>query len=74
MIGGTGAYLVVVCGTLPIIYSVWDIEEGTKLITQFNSPARITAAEFLNPHDISFLLTGSGDYKFSMCMAILVFP
>lgn len=40
--------------------SVWDIEEGTRLVAQYNSPARITAAEFLNPHDITFLLTGSG--------------
>lgn len=40
--------------------SVWDIEDGTKLVAQYNSPARITAVEFLNPHDISFLLTGSG--------------
>lgn len=42
-------------------WSVWDIEDGTKLVAQYNSPARITAAEFLNPHDISFLLTGSDD-------------
>lgn len=42
-------------------WSIWDIEEGTKLVSKFNSPARITAAEFLNPHDISFLLTGSDD-------------
>ena len=40
--------------------SVWDIDDGTRLVTQYNSPARITAVEFLNPHDISFLLTGSG--------------
>jgi hypothetical protein len=43
-----------------LLCSVWDIEDGTKLVAQYNSPARITAAKFLNPHDISFLLTGSG--------------
>ena len=43
--------------------SVWDIEEGAKLVTEhYNSQARITAAEFINPHDITFLLTGSGSY------------
>lgn len=41
-------------------FSVWDIEEGTKLASHYNSQARITAAEFINPHDITFLLTGSG--------------
>lgn len=44
----------------PLLFSVWDIDEGTRLVAQYNSQARITAAEFLNPHDISFLLTGSG--------------
>lgn len=48
------------CSLMCVSYSVWDIEEGTKLVAQYNSPARITAAEFINPHDISFLLTGSG--------------
>ena len=51
------------CCLLCVLYmwhSVWDVEEGTRLVAQYNSQARITAAEFLNPHDISFLLTGSG--------------
>ena len=43
--------------------SIWDIEEGTKLGTNYNSQARITAAEFINPHDITFLLTGSGKFS-----------
>lgn len=56
----------------PLFISIWDIEEGTKLVSKFNSPARITAAEFLNPHDISFLLTGSG-ISYSLCvMAYIV--
>ena len=40
--------------------SIWDVEQGTKLVTQYNSNAKITAVEFVNPHDITFLMTGSG--------------
>ncbi len=54
-------------------FSVWDSEEGTKLVSQYNSPARITAAEFLNPHDISFLLTGSGDGASSCLISGITF-
>lgn len=45
-----------------LIYSIWDVEQGIKLCTHSNnnSHSRITAAEFINPHDISFLLTGTG--------------
>ena len=45
-----------------LIYSIWDVEQGVKLCTHSNnnSHSRITAAEFINPHDISFLLTGTG--------------
>ena len=45
-----------------LIFSIWDIEQGVKLCTHSNnnSHSRITAAEFINPHDISFLLTGTG--------------
>ncbi|CAI8016839.1 Regulatory-associated protein of mTOR [Geodia barretti] len=46
-------------------WSIWDIEQGSK-VTSFQenctySTAKITAAEFINPHDISFLLVGSED-------------
>ena len=47
--------------SLLVFFSIWDIEEGSRLVTEhYNSQARITAAEFVNPHDITFLLTGSG--------------
>eukprot|EP00731_Ephydatia_muelleri_P028434 Em0020g78a len=45
-------------------WSVWDVEEGKKVCTQPNLPnhmGKITATEFLNPHDISLLLTGLDD-------------
>lgn len=56
---------VMCCAVLCSYCSVWDIEDGIKLVAQYNSPARITAAEFLNPHDISLLLTGSGQSCFN---------
>ena len=45
-----------------LFYSVWDIDQGSKLCTynNGNTTSKITAAEFINPHDISFLLTGTG--------------
>ena len=46
-------------------HSIWDIEQGSKVTSQQDnctySTAKITAAEFINPHDISFLLVGSGE-------------
>jgi regulator-associated protein of mTOR len=45
-------------------WSTWDIEQGTKLCTHSNnSPnsSKITAAEFINPHDVTFLLVGTDD-------------
>lgn len=52
--------IVVIFIIVPCV-SVWDVEEGSRLVTEhYNSQARITAAEFINPHDITFLLTGSG--------------
>ena len=62
-----GAYRIIISNTLCSCYmcSIWDIEQGLKVTSlQDNctySTARITAAEFINPHDISFLLVGSGN-------------
>jgi regulator-associated protein of mTOR len=46
-------------------WSIWDIDQGLKVTSHQDnctySTAKITAAEFINPHDISFLLVGSDD-------------
>lgn len=45
-------------------WSIWDVEQGQKLSTLSHSSTttgKITAAEFINPHDISLLMTGSDD-------------
>ena len=49
--------------SLPLHSSIWDIEHANKLVTQHNDPCsfgKMTAVEFINSHDITFLLTGSG--------------
>ena len=60
-----GKILVCVC------CSIWDVEQGVKVTSlQENctySTAKITAAEFINPHDISFLLLGSGLVSIVTC-------
>ncbi|XP_065898474.1 regulatory-associated protein of mTOR-like [Dysidea avara] len=44
--------------------SVWDMEQGNKL-SSFpiggNLSVKITSVDYINPHDITFLLTGSDD-------------
>ena len=42
--------------------SVWDVEQGIKQCTHtlLSNTTKVTAAEFTNPHDITFLMTGSG--------------
>ena len=48
------------------LYSIWDLEQGSKLHS-FNIDGKvgvkITAMDYINPHDITFLLTGSGIYN-----------
>ena len=42
--------------------SIWDVEEGVRQCTNNNQnhSSKITASEFINPHDVSLLLTGTG--------------
>ena len=40
---------------------MWDIEEGTKMCSNYNAPSQITSAKFINSHDITFLLIVSGE-------------
>ena len=45
-------------------YSVWDMEQGNKLSSfQIGGKlsVKITSVDYINPHDITFLLTGSGE-------------
>ena len=44
-------------------YSIWDLEQGSKLHSFSiggKVAVKITAVDYINPHDITFLLTGSG--------------
>ena len=51
------------CSLLFFPGSVWDIESGTE-VCQFangNEAGKVTALEFLNPHDLTYLMTGTGE-------------
>ena len=43
--------------------SVWDIESGTEVsgFANGNEAGKVTALEFLNPHDLTYLMTGTGE-------------
>ena len=44
--------------------SVWDIETGTDICTFDNHAEgeKVTALEYINPHDLTYLMTGTGTY------------
>lgn len=43
--------------------SVWDIESGTEVaaFANGNEAGKVTALEFLNPHDLTYLMAGTGE-------------
>ena len=50
--------------SIPIsICSVWDIETGTDICTFDNHKdgEKITALDYINPHDLTYLMTGTGN-------------
>ena len=42
---------------------MWDIESGTEVsvFANGNEAGKVTALEFVNPHDLTYLMTGTGE-------------
>lgn len=51
------------CASCTYMCSVWDIESGTEVsgFANGNEAGKVTALEFLNPHDLTYLMTGTGE-------------
>lgn len=49
--------------SLFLLCSVWDIESGTEVsvFPNGNEAGKVTALEFVNPHDLTYLMTGTGE-------------
>lgn len=49
------------------VFSFWDWEQGTKINYIYNENlknTKISAMDFINPHDESLLLCGTGEYMY----------